>query len=170
MELNHDQQYVTFTLHGELFGVEVRHAREILDLAPITKIPLTPDAMVGVINLRGQAVPVVDLQRRLGLAGGRDHRQNCIIVVEIQLDGELLSVGILVDEVCEVLELGREAIEPPPRLGTKLNTQFIRGMGKLKEKFLILLAIDRVFADAELVTFQNSIDCHAEQGIEQANG
>jgi len=149
-EIAISRQYVTFGLGEELFGVEVTRAREILDLTPVTKVPQTPDYLLGVINLRGQVVPVVDLRVKLGLPKQEATRDSCIIVMEVQVDGELLTVGGLADSVREVMELRDDAIEPPPRLGAKLKTEFIAGMGKVDNQFLILLDIDRVFSSEEL--------------------
>lgn len=153
-ETAESRQYVTFGLDAELFGVEVTRAREILDLVPITKVPQTPDYLLGVINLRGQVVPVVDLRVKLGLPQVESTRDSCILVMEVQLDGEILTVGGLADSVREVLELRDDQIEPPPRMGTKLRTEFIAGMGKLDEQFLILLDIDRVFSSEETFLLQ----------------
>ncbi|MBW2690191.1 MAG: chemotaxis protein CheW [Deltaproteobacteria bacterium] len=150
------RQYVTFSLAGELFGVEVTRAREILSLTPVTKVPQTPDYLLGVINLRGQVVPVVDMRLKLGLPAGEETEDTCIIVIEVQVDGEAIVVGALADAVREVLEVRDDQIEPPPRLGTKLNVEFISGMGKIGEQFLILLNIDRVFSSEELVIVQDA--------------
>ncbi|MCM2264610.1 MAG: chemotaxis protein CheW [Desulfuromonadales bacterium] len=148
------RQYVTFCLGEELFGIEVTRAREILNLVPVTKVPQTPDYLVGVINLRGQVVPVVDLRVKLGLPKAEATRDSCIIVIEVQIDGDVLAVGGLADSVREVLELRDDLIEPAPRLGTRLKTEFIAGMGKVDEQFLILLEIDRVFSSEELAIVQ----------------
>ena len=143
------QQYVTFHLGHELFGVAVSRAREILSLVPVTKVPQTPDYLLGVINLRGQVVPVVDMRIKLGIPAGKATQDSCIIVMEVQLDGEPITVGGLADSVREVLEVRGDQIEPPPRMGTRLKTEFIAGMGKVDEEFLILLDIDRVFSAEE---------------------
>jgi purine-binding chemotaxis protein CheW len=156
------RQYVTFGLGGELFGVEVTRAREILSEVPVTRVPQTPDYLLGVINLRGQVVPVVDLRVKMGLSHAEKTRDSCIIVMEVQVDGEPLTVGGLADSVREVLELRDDQIEPPPRMGTKLRTEFIAGMGKVDEQFLILLEIDRVFSSEELAIVQEVDDLHAE--------
>ena len=150
------RQYVTFSLAEELFGVEVTRAREILSLTPVTKVPQTPDYLLGVINLRGQVVPVVDMRLKLGLPAGEETEDTCIIVIEVQVDGEAIVVGALADAVREVLEVRDDQIEPPPRLGTKLNIEFISGMGKIGEQFLILLNIDQVFSSEELVMVQDA--------------
>ena len=149
-------QYVTFSLGDELFGVEVTRTREILSLTPVTSVPQTPDYLLGVINLRGQVVPVVDMRLKLGLPAGEDTEDTCIIVVEVQVDGEAITVGALSDAVREVLNIRADQIEPPPRLGARLKTEFITGMGKVDEQFLILLNIDRVFSSEELAIVQDA--------------
>lgn len=148
-------QFVTFRLEQELFGVEVNRTREILSLIPITSIPQTPDYMLGVINLRGQVVPVVDMRLKLGLPSGEDTQDTCIIVLEIQLEDESIVVGVLADAVCEVLEVRTDQIEPPPRLGSHLKTEFITGMGKIDDQFIILLNIDKAFNNDETALVQN---------------
>ncbi|MDT8441521.1 MAG: chemotaxis protein CheW [Desulfuromonadales bacterium] len=149
------QQYVTFCLDEELFGVEVSLTREILGLIPVTSVPQTPDYMLGVINLRGQVVPVVDMRLKLGMSKGKTTQDTCIIVIEVKVDDETLVVGALADAVREVLELNTDQIEPPPRLGGKLRTEYIRGMGKVDDQFMILLDIDRVFSSDELALVQD---------------
>ena len=153
---NSGRQYVTFSLCDELFGVEVSRAREILSLTPVTKVPQTPDYLLGVINLRGQVVPVVDMRLKLGLSAGEDTEDTCIIVVEVQVDGEAIIVGALADAVREVMEIRADQIEPPPKLGTRLKTEFITGMGKVDEQFMILLNIDRVFNSEDLAFVQDA--------------
>jgi len=156
------QQYVTFSLGKELFGVEVSKTREILSLTPVTKVPQTPDYLLGVINLRGQVVPVVDMRLKLGLPAGADTEDTCIIVVDVLVDGETITVGALADAVREVLEIRSDQIEPPPRLGTRLKTEFITGMGKIDEQFMILLNIDRIFNSDELALVQDMSDVNVE--------
>ena len=163
------QQYVTFSLGEELFGVEVTRTREIMSVTPVTKVPQTPSYLLGVINLRGQVVPVVDMRLKLGLPAGEETEDTCIIVVEVQVDGEPIVVGALADAVREVLELRRDQIEPAPRLGTRLNTAFITGMGKVDEQFLILLNIDRVFNADELAVVQDAGQASAAEVEETAN-
>ena len=148
------KQYVTFCLAEELFGVEVSRTREILSVISVTSVPQTPDYMLGVINLRGQVVPVIDMRLKLGLSAADETQDTCIIVVEVLVDGEPIVVGALADAVREVLEIKSDAIEPPPRLGTRLNTEFIKGMGKVAEEFLILLDIDKIFNSDELALVQ----------------
>ncbi|PLX94846.1 MAG: chemotaxis protein CheW [Desulfuromonas sp.] len=149
------QQYLTFRLGEEIFAVDVTQVREILDLIPITRVPQMPEFMLGVINLRGSVVPVINLRRKFRMEQVENTRESCIIVLEIQLEGEQLVIGALADSVQEVLELGEEQIEPAPRIGTRLNTEFIRGMGKKEDDFLIILDIDRVFSSDELARVQD---------------
>jgi purine-binding chemotaxis protein CheW len=164
-EMDESRQYVTFCLGAELFGVEVTRAREILSMVQVTKVPQTPDYLLGVINLRGQVVPVVDLRVKLGMPLTEMTRESCIIVMEVRVDGEILIVGGLVDAVFEVLELLDSQIEPPPRMGLKLKTEFILGMGKVEEQFIILLNIDQVFSSEELAVVQTSGEMQAEAAV-----
>jgi purine-binding chemotaxis protein CheW len=140
-------QYLTFRLDEEVFAVDVAKVREILDFTAITKVPQTPDFMRGVINLRGSVVPVVDMRLKFGMSQTEKTVNTCVIVMEIALGGETTVVGSLADSVQEVLELEPDQIEPSPRIGTKLHTEFIKGMGKHSEQFIIILDIDKVFEE-----------------------
>jgi purine-binding chemotaxis protein CheW len=154
------RQYLTFKLSEEVFGVDVAQVREILDYIKITKVPQTPDFMCGVINLRGSVVPVVDMRLKFGMDKTETTVNTCIVVVEVNLDSENIILGALVDSVQEVFELGPTDIEAAPRIGTKLKTDFIKGMGKREDKFIILLDIDKVFSSEELTLVTQS---HAVQ-------
>ena len=154
-------QYLTFKLEDEVFGLAIGKVREVLDFTTITKVPRTPEYMRGVINLRGSVVPVVDLHLKFGLAQTEKTVNTCIIIVEIQMEGEITVLGALADSVQEVVELEPEQIEPAPKIGTKLNTEFIKGMGKREEQFIILLDIDKVFSSDELSLVQRS-EAHAQ--------
>ena len=149
-ENNETIQYLTFKLGDELFGVDVSKAREVLDYSEVTHVPQMPGYMLGVINLRGSVVPVINLRKKFGMADSEQTIDTCIIVIEIEIDGDVIVVGTMVDAVQEVLDLTEAQIEPPPRLGTKLNTEFIKGMGNIEDQFLIILDIDRVFTAEEL--------------------
>ena len=157
------RQYLTFKLSEEVFGVDVAQVREILDFIKITKVPQTPDFMCGVINLRGSVVPVVDMRLKFGMEKTETTVNTCIVVVEVNLEGENTVLGALVDSVQEVFELGPSEIEPAPRIGTKLKTEFIKGMGKRDDKFIILLDIDKVFSSEELSIVQQSQNMAAEE-------
>ncbi|MBI5656074.1 MAG: chemotaxis protein CheW [Geobacter sp.] len=150
-------QYLTFKLDDETFAVDVAKVREILDFSTVTKVPQTPDFMRGVINLRGSVVPVVDMRLKFGMSETEKTVDTCIIVMEITLDNETAVVGALADSVQEVLELEPENIEPAPRIGTKLNTDFLIGMGKQNETFIMILNIDKVFTLDELSAVSEGI-------------
>lgn len=147
-------QYLTFKLDDEVFGLAIGKVREVLDFTNVTKVPRTPDYMRGVINLRGSVVPVVDLHLKFGLAQTEKTVNTCIIIVEIEMEGEVTVLGALADSVQEVVELEPDQIEPAPKIGTKLNTEFIKGMGKRDDEFVILLDIDKVFSYDELSKVQ----------------
>jgi purine-binding chemotaxis protein CheW len=148
-------QYLTFRLGEEVFAVDVAKTREVLDVIDITRVPGTPAYMLGVINLRGGVVPVIDLRLKFGLPVAERTRETCIIVLDVTLDGETTVIGAVADSVREVLDLDSSQIEPPPRIGTRLKTEYIRGMGRIDDnRFLILLDIDRVFSSEELTLVQ----------------
>lgn len=159
---NESRQYLTFKLREEVFGVDVAQVREILDSIKITKVPQTPDFMCGVINLRGSVVPVVDMNLKFGMAKTEKTVNTCIVVVEVNIEQENTILGALVDSVQEVIELEPQEIEPAPRIGTRLNTEFINGMGKRDDNFIIILDIDKVFSAEELEIVQSSAVVSAE--------
>jgi len=150
-------QYLTFKLSDEIFAIDVSKVREILEFTSITKVPQTPEFMRGVINLRGSVVPVIDLRLNFGMACTEQTVNTCIIVVEVNLDGEVVVLGALADSVQEVVEMEPDKIEPAPHLGTKLNTDFIKGMGKINDDFVMILDIDKVFASEDLAAVQGSV-------------
>jgi purine-binding chemotaxis protein CheW len=149
------RQYLTFKLEEEVFALDVGKVREILDYTNITKVPQTPEFMKGVINLRGSVIPVVDMRLKFGIPPQEKTMDTCIIVVEISIDNESTILGALVDSVQEVFELEPSQIEPAPRIGTKLRTDFILGMGKRDDKFVIILDIDKVFSSDDLDLVQS---------------
>ena len=143
-------QYLTFQLGDEIYAIDVSKVREILDLPQITKVPRTPEYMLGVINLRGSVVPVVNLSRKFEIACKEQTRDTCIIVIEVNVSGEQIVIGTQADSVQEVVDLSDDQIEPPPSIGTSLDVEFIQGMGKYNDQFLIILDIDKIFSDVEL--------------------
>jgi len=154
-EITETRQYLTFKLGNEVFATDVAKVREVLDLTPITAIPRTPDLMAGVINLRGSVVPVVDLRLCFGMSKTETTRNTCIVVVEVVLDSESMVIGALADSVEEVIDLEPEQIEPAPRIGNQIRTDFIRGMGKRDAQFIMILDIDRVFSAEELAAVRS---------------
>lgn len=149
-EITETRQYLTFRLGNEVFATDVAKVREVLDLTTITAIPRTPEFMAGVINLRGSVVPVVDLRLCFEMSKTETTRNTCIVVVEVQLDGEATIIGALADSVEEVIDLEPEQIQPAPHIGMQIRTDFIRGMGKRDAQFIMILDIDRVFSADEL--------------------
>jgi purine-binding chemotaxis protein CheW len=149
-EKSEASQFLTFGLGDDVFAIDVIMAKEVLDFAEVTTVPQTPDYMLGVINLRGSVVPVIDMRLKFGMEEREKTRDSCIIVVEVNVDGEAITVGALADSVQEVMDMNESQIEPPPRIGTKLNTDFIKGMGNLGEKFVIILDINKVFSADDL--------------------
>lgn len=147
-------QYLTFTLSDEVFAVDVARVREILEMPSITKVPQVPEFMRGVINLRGCVVPVIDLRLKFGMQETAQTVNTCIIVVEVALDDENIVLGALADSVQEVIEMQQSQIEAAPRIGTHLNTEFIKGMGKHNDRFVMILDIDKVFSATELAAVQ----------------
>jgi purine-binding chemotaxis protein CheW len=148
-------QYLTYKLADEIFALDIAKVREVLDFAEITRVPRMPEFMRGVINLRGSVVPVVDLRVRFGMPRTEKAVDTCVIITEVTLDGAITVLGALADSVQEVLDLDPDHIEPPPRIGTRLNTEFITGMGKHGERFIIILDIDKIFSGNELSLVQN---------------
>jgi len=144
------QPYLTFKLGVEVFALEVSKVREVLDFTTITKIPRTPEFLRGVINLRGSVVPVVDLRLGFGLESVEPTVNTCIIVVEVAMEAETIIVGALADAVEEVVDIDAAQIQPPPRLGSAIQTDFIQGMGKRESGFLMILNIDRIFSATEV--------------------
>jgi purine-binding chemotaxis protein CheW len=143
-------QYLTFRLDGEAFATGIARVREVLEYTHVTRVPRTPDYMLGVINLRGNVVPVVDLRKQFGMTTSEPTVDTCIIIIEVNVDGEATVLGALADSVQEVIELKAQQLEPAPSLGTRVDNRFIRAMGKLDDRFVIVLDMDRVFSVEQL--------------------
>ena len=150
VEGNTIYQYLTFKLGGESYAIEIARVREVLDYTNTTKIPRTPKFMVGVINLRGNIVPVVDLRQTLGMTPSEIGNETCIVITEIDASKELLVVGALADSVQEVMEISEDAIGATPRIGAKLKTEYLKGIGKQNDDFVMILDVDKVFNFDEL--------------------
>ncbi|MEG6549520.1 chemotaxis protein CheW [Desulfocurvibacter africanus] len=140
-------QYLTFTLGSEIFALDIDAVREVLELRPVTRIPRMPDHMCGVINLRGQGVPVIDLRRRFGLECAETTVDTCIIIVETKGSDGQDNMGVLVDSVREVLEIPSESIMPAPKMGAVVDADFIEGIGRQDESFMIILRAERIVSD-----------------------
>ncbi len=142
-------KYLTFTLGSEVYGLEILKVQEIIGLMSITNVPQTPDYVRGVINLRGKVIPVVELRRKFHLEAVQDTERTCIIVVQVASAGGTVIMGILVDEVSEVVDVARDQLEPAPSFGSNISTEFILAMGKIGEHVVILLDIDRVLTEGD---------------------
>lgn len=143
-------QYLTFTSGGEMFAVGILNVKEIIEYGSLTEIPMMPTFIRGVINLRGAVVPVIDLAARFGGKASTAQRRTCIVIVEIPQEESRCDLGLMVDAVSEVLEIGRGDIEPPPSFGASIRADFIAGMGKVNNKFVIILNIQRVLSVDEM--------------------
>ena len=137
------QQYLTFTLGDEVFAMDIRTVREIIQHASMTVVPLMPRFVRGVINLRGAVVPVIDLQSRFGRGEAVLGKKTCIIVFDASREGEKMELGLMVDAVSEVIEIAPALIELPPQFGTSIQRDFIRGLGKVNNMFIVILDPER---------------------------
>lgn len=155
-------QYLTFILENEHFAIDVFKVREILEQTKCTKVPNTAEFVRGVINLRGNIVPVLDLRLKFGLPPTETTVDTCIIIVEIEFQGEITLLGALADSVREVLEIGPEMIEPPPKLGTRVNNDLIHGICKKDEHIIIILNVNKLFSTTEIMDF-DQISTHYEK-------
>jgi purine-binding chemotaxis protein CheW len=151
--INKEGKYLTFALAHEEYGLEILKVREIIGYMDITAVPQTPQHVKGVINLRGQVIPVVDLRAKFGMETAEITEESCIIVVEICQNDRNFQTGIVVDHVQEVLDIQGEDIEPAPQFGSNVDTDFILGMGKIGDSVKILLDIDKVLAGDDLSGF-----------------
>jgi len=149
------QRFLTMTLGDELFAIDIFSVREILDYTDITRIPQTPEFMRGVVNVRGSAVPVIDLRMKFGLGQVERTLNTRIVIVEIKRDDAVSVMGALADSVKEVLELETDRIDPPPRMGAAVRADFIRGIGKHGDRFLLVLDVDKVFSSDEILDLSN---------------
>lgn len=147
---NEQSQYLTFLLGGEMFAIGILGIKEIIEYGELTTVPMMPEFIRGVINLRGAVVPVVDLSARFGRKPSTITRRSCIVIVEIRSEAERQDVGVIVDAVNAVLDIHPSEIEPPPAFGAKIRTDFILGMGKVNDKFVIILNADRVLSLDEM--------------------
>ncbi|HET9107446.1 MAG TPA: chemotaxis protein CheW [Steroidobacteraceae bacterium] len=156
-----NQQYLTFMLAGETFALGILAIKEIIEYANPTAVPMMPEYLRGVINLRGLVVPVIDLAVRFGKVASPVTKRTCIVIVEIEVDGERHDIGVVVDAVNAVLEIPRSEIEPPPSFGARIRTDFIAGMGKVEGRFVMLLDPQHVLAAGEIEALAGSLESAA---------
>jgi purine-binding chemotaxis protein CheW len=139
-------KYLTFMLGKEVYGLEILKVQEIIGMIPPTRVPGTPQFVRGIINLRGKVIPVIDLRLKFGLESVPDTQKTCIVVVQVGYQDRRVTMGIIVDEVSEVLRIGEDQIEPPPSFGARVDTEFLLGIGKVGEKVVLLLDTDTVLS------------------------
>lgn len=144
------QQCLTFFLGGEPFAINILVIKEIIEYGSLTTVPLMPEFIRGVLNLRGQVLPVIDLAARFGRAPADIARRTCIVIVEMDNDGERQDVGVVVDSVSAVMDIAASAIQPPPAFGAKIRADFIQGMVEIDGRFIIILDVDRVLSLDEM--------------------
>lgn len=150
------KSYLTFKLHDELFALEVEKVIEILEVPKITHIPKAPEYMKGVINLRGQVLPLIDTCIKFGLAPIKPDVNTCIIVIDLEMEDKTVRFGALVNQVLEVLEIEADKLQPSPSLETNYNLEFIKGILRAEEEFIIVLNIDSTFSVEEVETLDQS--------------
>ena len=164
------QQYLTFSVTGEVFAIAIAVIKEIIEYRQLTDVPMMPAYIRGVINLRGRVVPVIDLAVRFGRPKAEVMRRTCIVILEIAQEGQQQDIGVMVDAVSAVVDLADADIEPPPKFGAKLRADFITGMGKIAEKFVIILNVDRVLSIDELAMLGgvggDSLALQAPEGLQ----
>ncbi len=156
-QISKTDSFLTFKIADELYAVNVSKVLSILELTKITKIPRTPEYIRGVINLRGIVLPVVDLRIKFGLETAAFTNNTCILVMELQLDEETVKLGGLVDSVQEVLEIEDKDILPAPNFGQKFRSEFIEGMYKTDNTFVMILDIEKIFTEGELTALNSNI-------------
>ena len=172
--LTQTAHYITFRLGDELFAINVVQVREVLDMSVITRVPRAPGYMRGVVNVRGSAIPVVDLRVKFGLPPSADTVNTRIVVLELSLDGEAVVVGGIADSVHDVMELEPSQIEEAPRMAMRWRAELVQGMGKRGDEFVIILDIDKVFSSedvAQIGPLSPSVEAHGghEPSIAQAS-
>jgi purine-binding chemotaxis protein CheW len=145
-------QYLTFSLNEESFGLNILCVKEIVEYKQLTSVPQMPRFIEGVINLRGHVVPVINLALRLGKEPTPPQKRTCIVMVEIGFEGGTADVGMVVDSVSEVIDVGRSEIEPAPAFGACMRAEFIAGMARLGSSFIILVNIERVLSIDEMAS------------------
>ncbi len=158
-------QYITFKLGNELFAINVAQVREVLEVSSITRVPAAPAYMRGVVNVRGKAIPVVDLRLRFGLPPAPETVSTRIVVMELVIDGETTVLGGMADSVHEVIEFDANQINPPPTLAMRWRSEFIQGMGRRGDDFIIILDVNAVFSSSELAVMDGTRKAELEANL-----
>ncbi|WP_420428000.1 chemotaxis protein CheW [Algiphilus sp.] len=151
------RQYLTFRLHDELYGIDILRVREIIEYGKVTPVPRMPDCVRGIINLRGSVVPVLDLGKRFTKVATEVTPKTCIVIAEIEEDGGIVEIGVIVDAVNEVSDIDDDDTEAPPSFGGRIRQDFIQKIGKLEDHFVIVLNVDKVLDIDELSALQSGL-------------
>jgi purine-binding chemotaxis protein CheW len=152
-----ERQYLTFGIRDECFGISIDTVKEILEYSNVTAIPLMPDFVKGVLNLRGEVVPVIDLSLRLGKGVTEVKERTCIVVLEIPFEQDVVTLGALVDSVTEVIDIDTSSIEPAPTFGARIKAQFIHGVVNVDGQFVILLRGEKALSVEELASLVENV-------------
>lgn len=149
-------KYLTLILAEEEYGLEILKVQEIIGMMPITRVPRTPAFVRGVINLRGKVIPVIDLRLKFGIEPKEDTDVTCVIIVQVSSGDTAITLGVLVDQVSEVIDIAEKQIDETPAMGSNVDTEFIMGMGKVGEKVVMLLDLDKAFSKDEFVAIETA--------------
>jgi purine-binding chemotaxis protein CheW len=150
---SNSRQFLTFVLNNDIYGIDILSIKEITDFSNITRVPMVPGFIAGMVNLRGNVVPVIDLAKRFLEEPSERTKRSSIVIVDLKANDQSMVIGIIVDEVSEVIDVSLLEIVPAPEFGTKIRTDFIHGMGKVDQRLLILLNIENILAIDELSSF-----------------
>lgn len=162
---NEASQYLTFILSDEEFAVPIMQVKEIIEYNDLTTVPMVPEFIAGALNLRGSIVPVINLAIKFGMTPSEISRRTCVVIMEVEVDNEQVVMGVLVDKVLQVLDITEENIDAAPTLGAQIRTDFIKGMGKLEDRFVIILAINKILS-AEEIAVVGSFNDESEGQVE----
>lgn len=163
--LHEAQQVLTFHIGGDTYAIDILRVREIVEYQTVTRVPTAPVWIRGVVNLRGNVVPVLDLAVKLGLPGAPVGRRTCIVLVEVELQGEEAVLGIVADAVDQVVDLTPADVEPPPSFGARVHPDYLLGMAKLDSRLALLLDIDRILTSDELLRVDDLSPASAAEAV-----
>src|SRR5262250_1152019 len=156
------QQYLTFIIAGEEYAISLLKVKEIIEYDTVTSVPKMPEWVRGVINLRGSVVPVVDLAVKLRQAPSEVGKLTCIVITEVECDGDRKVIGVMADAVSQVIDLRPEEVEPPPSFGTRLKADYLLGMARSGKKFCLMLDTDKVLSSEELLELNDSAETSSD--------
>lgn len=165
-DITTQQQYLTFTVSADAYAIGILRVKEIIAYDFVTRVPRTPDFIRGVINLRGSVVPVIDLAMKFGYGEIAPTGSTCIVIVEVDLEGKPVVMGLMVDAVDQVIDLAEADIQETPSFGTQVSVEFLVGMGRYGKSFVLILDIDKVLATNEIITAVESANEAAEPSAE----